>query len=376
MLITDRLTITDKRRTADGYLVTEARFARNGLYEYSGREVGKPEMDRVIVYRPDDEVFNQDAMSSFAHKPVTNDHPSANVSAKTWKRDAVGFTDGRVARDGDFVVVPMMVTDEQAIADVEAGKAELSAGYTCDLDFVDGQLPNGQKYDAVMRNIRGNHVAIVDRGRAGSECRIGDSFGDGDFNMNLKKILVDGLQVETTDAGEAAIIKLQGQVADASRALAAAEADRDTKLADKDKELAAKDAQIDDLKTKVIDAATLDAKVAERAILVDRATKLVPTFDAKGKSDAEIKRAVVQAKCGDAAVTDRSDVYIDARFDTLVETLGSNNGVDTVRDTIMRGGPTGGSNVVHINPADAAADAEKALADANDLNGWRNKKPA
>jgi hypothetical protein len=86
VLVTDRLTVHDKRRTGDGYLVTEARFARAGIYEYAGRDVGKPNMDTVRVYRPEGEVFNDAAMASFAHKPITNDHPSDNVTADTWKR--------------------------------------------------------------------------------------------------------------------------------------------------------------------------------------------------------------------------------------------------------------------------------------------------
>jgi hypothetical protein len=44
--------------------VTEARFARSGIYEYAGRDVGKPEMDTVRCIRPEGEVFNDDAMAS------------------------------------------------------------------------------------------------------------------------------------------------------------------------------------------------------------------------------------------------------------------------------------------------------------------------
>ncbi len=374
MLITDRLTIADKRRTADGYLATEAKFARTGIYHYSGRDVGRPAMDKVVVYRPESEVFTEDAMASFAHRPITNDHPSDNVTAKTWKRDAVGFTDGKVARCGDFVVVPMMVTDADAIAEVDGGKSELSAGYTCDLEFVDGETETGDKYDAIMRNIRGNHIAIVDRGRAGSECRIGDKFGDiQESGMNLRKIMVDGLQVETTEAGEAAVNKLQGQITAADKRATDAEAERDRQLAAKDAELATKDAEITTLKGKVLDDSTLDQRVADRAKLVTDAQRLVADFDAKGKADAAIKRAVVQAKCGDAAVTDKSDAYVDARFDHLVESLGDSG--DAVRDAVMTApSPTG--NVTSINTADAASAAAKALADANNLNGWRDQKSA
>lgn len=250
MLITDRLEITDKSRTKDGYLVTEARFARSGIYEYAGRDLGKPDKDVIRVFRPDEEVFSQDAMASFAHKPITNDHPSEMVDAANWKREAVGFTDGRVARDGDFVVIPMMVTDGKAVKEVDDGKQELSAGYSCDIDFSSGETDSGEQYDAVMRNIRGNHIAIVDKGRAGSECRIGDSFVQETKDMNLRKIIVDGLEVETTDQGATAIAKLQNDLKTSTASVETLTRDHKAALDAKDVEIAAKDTKIADLEGK------------------------------------------------------------------------------------------------------------------------------
>jgi hypothetical protein len=65
--------------------------------------------------------------------------------------------------------------DKATIADVEGGKRELSNGYASLIDFTPGETVNGQHYDAVQRQIRGNHVAVVDKGRAGPMCRIGDA---------------------------------------------------------------------------------------------------------------------------------------------------------------------------------------------------------
>lgn len=365
MLITDRLTITDKRRTSDGYLVTEARFARSGIYEYAGSEVGKPHMDKVVVFRPEEEVFKDDAMASFAHRPITNDHPTSLVDATNWKREAVGFTDGRVARDGDFVVVPMMVTDAEAIEDVDGGKVELSAGYDCDLEFIDGVAPNGQKYDAVMRNIRGNHIAIVDRGRAGSECRVGDRDNTG---VETMKIMHDGIEIEATPQSAQVIGKLESKLNDATSAATTAKDAHDKVVADKDAELAKKDAEIADLKDKVMDAATLDQKVAQRAKLVADAKSLVSDFDGTGKTDAEIKRAIVQAKCGDAAVTDKSDAYIDARFDALLEA----GPTDTVRNHVAQS--VTNSDGTTMSVADLKRKEAEARDAANDHNAWREKQ--
>src|SRR5690606_35603689 len=132
------------------------------------------------------------------------------VTADNWKTLAVGEASTDVMRDGERLKIPLIVKDTNAIAAIQAGKRELSVGYACDLAFEPGITPDGLAYDAVQRNIRANHVAIVQRGRAGSDFRIGDSafqWGaapltmDEDSQMNTRTIIVDGLSVTTTDQG-------------------------------------------------------------------------------------------------------------------------------------------------------------------------------
>jgi hypothetical protein len=115
MLMFDKLAVTDVRRTADGYLVADARIARVGIQTYLGSEVGKPEMAQVRVYRSEEEVFHQDSLSSFAHRPITLDHPPVSVNARNWKKYAVGIASDEVVRDGGYVRIPMMVTDQAAM---------------------------------------------------------------------------------------------------------------------------------------------------------------------------------------------------------------------------------------------------------------------
>ncbi len=81
----------------------------------------------------------------------------------------------------------------------------------------------------------------------------------------------------------------------------------------------ARDAEIDDLKGKVMDAATLDAAVQKRADLIDAAKKIAPKIETKGIADAEIRKAAVVAVRGADAVADKSAAYIDAAFDLLVD---------------------------------------------------------
>lgn len=176
MHLHDKLTIDAKRRTRDGYLTVNARVARAGNVQlYAGTEVGRPEMGVVKVYRPADEVFSADTMESFAHRPVTLGHPAASVSAANWKDVATGWSDGEVARDGDFIRVSMLLADAGAIAAVEGGTRELSMGYDCLLEWTTGVTSAGEAYDAIQRNIRSNHIAIVPAARGGPELRIGDA---------------------------------------------------------------------------------------------------------------------------------------------------------------------------------------------------------
>ncbi|MUZ72950.1 DUF2213 domain-containing protein [Agrobacterium vitis] len=103
MHLQDKLTIDGTRRTRDGYLTVNARVAKaDNVQTYLGSEVGRPELDAVRVFRPAEEVFSADTMQSFAHRPLTLGHPSSSVTATNWKDVAKGWSDGEVARDGDF----------------------------------------------------------------------------------------------------------------------------------------------------------------------------------------------------------------------------------------------------------------------------------
>jgi len=70
------------RRLGDSRLAAVTRFARSGVHRYSGQEVGRPDLATVNVYRPESEVFSEDAMASFAHKALTLDHPNESVTAQ------------------------------------------------------------------------------------------------------------------------------------------------------------------------------------------------------------------------------------------------------------------------------------------------------
>jgi hypothetical protein len=161
--------VSSVERTDQGYLRCDGRITRTGVFTYRD---GRGKLRREL--RLPDEVFSDRALESFALAPLTNDHPREQLTAKNTGRFQVG-TVVNPRPDERYVAARVQVTDEQAIADVEQGKHQLSCGYTADVEETAGLtfgipgVPDGLRYDAIQRNIRGNHVALVDVGRAGPE---------------------------------------------------------------------------------------------------------------------------------------------------------------------------------------------------------------
>ena len=299
MNFTDTLTLDGLRRTNDGYLVASVKAARTGIQEYRGSEVdpdnlhGMRDKASVRVYRSEQEVFHKDSLASFAHRPVTIEHPPEQVTADNWSKYSVGQTDGEIVRDGQFVRVPMVVMDADAIKIVEAGKRQISQGYSCDIKWGDGVTPDGLKYDAEQVNIRGNHTAIVGLARGGPELKIGDA--------KMKTVLVDGHNVELGDAAAIAVAGLQAKLADAETKLTAANTQVGTltaQVSTKDGEIVALNAKLAD---SVMTPAKLDAAVTSRLKTIDTAKKVFPAVVTDGKTEAEIRKAVVNHKVGDGA---------------------------------------------------------------------------
>lgn len=346
--VVDKMVIGDRRITADGYLATKARIARTGIYEYAGSELGMKDKAVVRVYRDEATVFSDESLSSFAHKPVTIGHPPVNVTAKNWKDYAAGQVGGKIRRDGDFVEVEMVLMDQAAIDKVNDGTKELSAGYGVDIDLTPGVTDTGEAYDARMVGpITGNHVAIVPAGRAGSLCRIGDAWpttlDEQKEPAVAKKIMYDGLQVDLGDeaAVEALISKLTDGKAKAETALAAAQAAAATDATTAKTALDAKDAQI---ATLTAEKATLAQQVADSAITPEKLReagaayaktvaigKALGVADADGKSEAEIRKAVVTAKLGDQSAN-----WTDNQFEVSFATLAAGVKLDDGKSDPMR----------------------------------------
>lgn len=160
---------------------------------------------------------------------------------------------------------------------------------------------------------------------------------------NLRKVLVDGLQVETTDAGAAAIEKLTkdkadlaGKLADVEKAYASAVADTATahEKADaaKDEEIGALKADLRKAQDAVPSPEALSKLVADRAALEATVKAIAKDVKTEGVSDADIRKAAVAAKLGDEMVKDASDAEIAGMFKAIAKDAATS---DPVRAALL-----------------------------------------
>lgn len=163
-----------RRDEVSGFLFFEGRIGRTGIQVY---EDGGGKTHREL--RIPEEVFDPVSMRSFEQVPVTNTHPEDLLTTDNAADHACGGT-AEVRQDGEWLVAPLSVWKREAIEYIDAGRVELSNGYTCELDptQVPELVAKWGPYDFIQRKIRGNHVALVDEARAGPEARLRLDSGD------------------------------------------------------------------------------------------------------------------------------------------------------------------------------------------------------
>lgn len=164
-----------RETTPEGYLLChDVPIARIGKLMYGDGEVPvtADSTGLIIIERGEDVLFDPRTIASFEGKPVTDDHPDDWVNPDNWKDLSKGSANN-VRRgedvDSDCLVADLLITDKDMIDAIMADKVEISLGY--DADYTEISVGKG-----IQTNIFGNHIAVVDKGRCGSRCKIGDSF--------------------------------------------------------------------------------------------------------------------------------------------------------------------------------------------------------
>ena len=186
-----RLSENISRREPEGYLLClNVPVARTGFQEYLPEELNlppDPSGGLVSVWRPEEEVFSPETVASFEGMPVTNDHPPGGVDAENIRRLQSGHAHNvrrGTGAESDLLLADLIITDPCLADTVLAGKREISCGYTYEL------CEENNRY--VQRKSRGNHIAVVDAGRAGSRVSIKDRKCERS-KRNMKKSLSKAL---------------------------------------------------------------------------------------------------------------------------------------------------------------------------------------
>lgn len=326
----------------DGYLEDVPVVGRVGIQLYRN-----PDGSVRRELRPPEEVFNSDSLASFKGKPITLGHPGA-VNSRNSRKHQVGTMLDVGRKDGSNVAVPIIIHADEAITQAKSGRArQLSLGYRLDLEerrgwfnrktqevvfrddeserFPDGYISaDWEEFDAVQRNIRINHLALVSKARAGDVATL-NLDGDEEITLDdddnqpkgktMQKLRLDnGLEYDASPEVVVAFNALKQDAEDANTKLSEAQttistitAERDTLKSDAAEfenklKLAREDAE------KTIKARTeLEAKAEKHGIKCD------------GLDDIAVKKAVVAKLKPSIKLDGKDDTYINVAFDMAIE---------------------------------------------------------
>lgn len=309
----DELKMTE---TQEGYLEGFAIATRVGVFTYM-----KSDGTVQKEFRPPEEVFNEDSINSFKMIPITDEHRGL-INAKNAKQVQVGITGQEFKKDDNYLAPFIKIFDKEIISQIKInGKRGLSFGYTVELEKADG-IYDGEKYDYIQRNIRGNHLAIVNQGRAGLKARMRidseDAFCvNNNFNNNymLKKIKIDSVEFEVAEE--------VAEKLDSSATIISALEAKNKELSLKTDSLQGENdglkSQIENFK-KQDNAKLIEDKIKSKMSLINKA-KIILNCDEDlvNLSERQIHEKVISSIQPSAKFDGKSDEYVLARFDSIIE---------------------------------------------------------
>lgn len=162
----------------DFWYIKDNPLSKVGVFPYLGKQISSElEPNKIYqVYRPAEELLSEETINSFKLLPIVDDHTMLGTEPGMMPAEEKGVhgTSGSdVYGKDDKLYGDLKIYSETLKDEIEAGKKELSMGYFCDYELTPGTF-DGQHYDAVQRNIRGNHIALVEEGRMGADVRVMD----------------------------------------------------------------------------------------------------------------------------------------------------------------------------------------------------------
>ena len=335
----DRLPITATReKTAEGYLKATAVITAVGVQIYNARDFGENEDREVGVFRPHDTVFHSDTMDSARLKPITEQHPDVDVTAKNYKNLSIGNMGEKIeALDAKRLGATVIVNDAEAVDKVERGLVETSAGYDATLVKESGSF-EGRDYEYRFKGpMLINHLAVVDAGRCGPTVKILDKKGKSKMNEEeMKKFLIDagvldkdGKAVAVVDGKDEKKVDSDAMVSKMVDALKAFDAEKEAKKAKDEadnlenlkkakKKKKGEDEETEDekkAKKDAADKAVRDAAQARSTLIVDAKPHLGEDVKVHELSDREILEEALKDSVED--IKDKDDAYLRGMLDAI-----------------------------------------------------------
>ena len=307
-------------KTDEGFIRDSPIVGRTGILIYQNAD-GTERRE----YRPPEEAFKADSLNSLLGKPITIGHKAMVTSKNAGKVNPVGTVLSEGRQDGNAIRADIVIYN------LDTAARELSCGYSLTTDETPGTTPEGERYDAIQRNIVYNHIAVVPKGRAGiarlnmdgeQEFNFAEETRKEEENMESKmtKIRLDGgLEYDAAPEVGVHIEKLNGEIAALKNDVAEANKAKDTLQAKYDAAVADNDKLKADAKKAAEEAAKkFDAAVKARVNLLEVAAKhkIDKADSVNDMTDKEIKIAIIKAVRGGKLNLDgKSDDYIEAAYD-------------------------------------------------------------
>lgn len=168
--------MTARITDSNGFYEVKANpLSKVGIFEYLGSEIGAPDPNKIYkVYRPAEELSSKECVDSFKLIPWVVQHTMIGSKGVPAERKGVhGVIGEDVFFDDGYLKGNIKVFSDSMSNVIDEGVNELSLGYGCEYDFTPGNF-DGKYYDAIQKNIRGNHLALVEEGRMGKEVAVLD----------------------------------------------------------------------------------------------------------------------------------------------------------------------------------------------------------
>lgn len=300
-----------------------AYLTRSGVFEYE-----QPNGSVIREWRPPEEVGNADSLRTLVNAPVTLEHPNEKVTSQNFRKYAAGHAEaGTVKMDGDKVSAVLIVQDARLISDIERNaRREISCGYDCDVQELAGIVPEGfpdagKRYDRIQRNIRYNHVAVVEDGRAGPAVRLRlDSNGNQTKReqTTMEKEIIDGVPYEVgTPAHSDARKRYDSKRAEEAKRMTLLTRENE-QLRGRCDSLTAGEAKLKQQLAEANSPARLDRMVKIRDAVIRRAqVALGPEFRGDGLTIPQIKLKAVKAYHEGQRFDGKSADYVNGSFRSI-----------------------------------------------------------